>query len=47
MLKEDLEAKGPVKLSDVEEQQKEILTIAARLADEGEIFLGKGGGDFV
>jgi flagellar motor switch protein FliG len=47
MLKEDLEAKGPVKLSDVEEQQKEILTIAARLADEGEISLGKGSGDFV
>ncbi|MFT4613167.1 MAG: flagellar motor switch protein FliG [Bacteroidia bacterium] len=47
MLKEDLEAKGPVKLSDVEEKQKEILTIAARLADEGEIFMGKGGDDFV
>lgn len=47
MLKEDLEAKGPVKLSDVEEQQKEILTTAARLADEGEIFLGKGDDDFV
>lgn len=47
MLKEDLEAKGPVKLSDVEAEQKEILTIAAKLADEGEIFLGKGGGDFV
>ena len=47
MLKEDLEAKGPVKLSDVEEQQKEILTITARLVDEGEIFLGKGGGEFV
>ncbi len=47
MLKEDLEAKGPVKLSDVEEQQKEILSIAARLADEGEISLGKSGDDFV
>ncbi|MFT4518765.1 MAG: flagellar motor switch protein FliG [Halioglobus sp.] len=48
MLKEDLEAKGPVKLSDVEEQQKEILTIAAKLAEEGEIFMGgKGGEDFV
>ncbi|MCB1666997.1 MAG: flagellar motor switch protein FliG [Porticoccaceae bacterium] len=47
MLKEDLESKGPVKLSEVEAAQKEILTIAARLSDEGEIFLGKGGGDFV
>lgn len=47
MLKEDLEAKGPVKLSDVESQQKEILNIVAKLAEDGEIFLGKGGGDFV
>ena len=47
MLKEDLDAKGPVKLADVEAAQKEILTIVSRLADEGEIFLGKGGGDFV
>ncbi|MFK7974634.1 MAG: flagellar motor switch protein FliG [Halioglobus sp.] len=47
MLKEDMEAKGPVKLADVEEQQKEILVIAAKLADEGEIFMGKGGDDFV
>ncbi|HDY83917.1 MAG: flagellar motor switch protein FliG [Gammaproteobacteria bacterium] len=47
MLKEDLEAKGPVKLSDVEAQQKEILGIATQLAEDGEIFLGKGGGDFV
>lgn len=47
MLKEDLESKGPVKLSEVETAQKEILSIAARLSDEGEIFLGKGGGDFV
>jgi len=47
MRKEDLEAKGPVKRSDVEEQQKEILTIAAKLAEEGEIFMGKVGDDFV
>ncbi|MFT6274574.1 MAG: flagellar motor switch protein FliG [Halioglobus sp.] len=47
MLKEDLDAKGPVKLSEVEESQKEILTIAAKLADDGEISLGKDGGDFV
>jgi flagellar motor switch protein FliG len=35
MMREDLESKGPVKLSEVEGQQKEILTIVRRLADEG------------
>ena len=45
MLKDDLEAKGPVKLSEVEAAQKEILTIARRLADEGQISLGAGGGE--
>ena len=44
MLKDDLEAKGPVKLSDVESSQKEIIAIARRLADEGQISLGSGGG---
>lgn len=43
LLKDDLEAKGPVKLSEVEGAQKEILTIARRLADAGEIMLGGGG----
>lgn len=45
MLKDDLEAKGPVKVSEVEGAQKEILTIARRLADEGQISLGGGGGE--
>ena len=46
MMKEDLESKGPVKLSDVEMQQKQILQIVRRLADEGQIMLsGKGGDD--
>ncbi len=40
MLRDDLEAKGPVRLSEVEQSQKEILTIARRLADEGQITLG-------
>ncbi len=40
MMKEDLEAKGMVKVSDVEAQQKEILKIVRRLADEGQIALG-------
>ncbi len=43
MLKEDLESKGPVRLSEVEAEQKEILKIARRLADEGQLQLGGGG----
>ena len=39
-LKEDLETKGPVRVSEVEAAQKEILKIARRLADEGQIALG-------
>src|SRR3954469_578622 len=42
MLKDDLEAKGPVKVSEVEAQQKEILKIVRRLADEGQISIGGG-----
>jgi flagellar motor switch protein FliG len=45
MLKEDLEAKGPVRLSEVEGEQKEILKIARRLADEGQLVLGGKGGE--
>ena len=45
MLKEDLESKGPVRLSEVEAEQKEILKIARRLADEGQLQLGGGEGD--
>jgi flagellar motor switch protein FliG len=46
MMKEDLETKGPVKLSEVEAQQKQILQIVRRLVDEGQIMLaGKGGDD--
>jgi flagellar motor switch protein FliG len=46
MLKDDLEAAPPAKLSDVEAAQKEILTVARRLSDAGEINLG-GSGEFV
>ena len=45
MLKDDLEAKGPVKLSEVEAAQKEILAIARRLTDEGQMSLGGAGGE--
>ncbi|MBI5626195.1 MAG: flagellar motor switch protein FliG [Nitrosomonadales bacterium] len=40
MMREDLESKGPVKLSDVEANQKEILKVVRRLSDEGQIALG-------
>ena len=47
LLRDDLEAKGPVRVSDVEGAQKEILTIARRMADSGEIVLGGGGEEMV
>lgn len=43
MMREDLESKGPVKLSEVEAQQREILTVVRRLADEGQLTLGAKG----
>ncbi|RZI42085.1 flagellar motor switch protein FliG [Herbaspirillum sp. HC18] len=45
MMRDDLESKGPVRLSEVEAQQKEILQIIRRLADEGQIILGAKGDD--
>jgi len=44
-LREDLEARGPVRVSEVESEQKEMLKIVRRLADEGQIVLGGGGDD--
>jgi flagellar motor switch protein FliG len=45
MLRDDLEAKGPVRVSEVEAEQKEILKIVRRMADEGQISLGGKGDD--
>ena len=45
MLREDLESKGPVRLSEVETEQKEILKIVRKMADEGQITLGGAGGE--
>ena len=47
MLRDDLDARGPVRLSDVETAQKEILSIARRMAEAGDISLGGGGDEFV
>lgn len=45
MLKEDIEIMGPVKLSEVEEAQQEIIKVTKRLEEEGRISLSKGGED--
>jgi flagellar motor switch protein FliG len=47
MLKSDLEAKGPVRLADVEAAQKEILLAARKLSDAGSISLGGKGEEYV
>lgn len=44
-LREDLESRGPVRVSEVETEQKELLKIVRRLADEGQIVLSGGGDD--
>ncbi len=47
LLKEDMDAKGPMKLSEVEVAQKEILDVARKLAENGDIDLGQGGDEYV
>ena len=47
LLKEDMEARGPIRLSEVEEAQKEILEVAKRLADSGDLNLGQSGEEYV
>lgn len=44
-LREDLESKGPVRVSEVETEQKKILKTLRQLADDGRIVLGGKGGD--
>ena len=44
-LREDLESRGPVRVAEVEGEQKEILKIVRRLVDEGQIVIASGGGD--
>ena len=46
-LREDLEAKGPVKLSEVEAEQREILKTVRRLVDEGQMTIGTGSEAYV
>jgi flagellar motor switch protein FliG len=44
-LREDLEGRGPVRVSEVEAEQKEMLKVVRRLVDEGQIQLSTGGDD--
>jgi flagellar motor switch protein FliG len=44
-LREDLESRGPVRVSEVEAEQKEMLKTVRRLVDEGQIVLASGGAD--
>lgn len=43
LLRDDLEAMGPVKLSDVETAQQEVVNVAKRLEAEGKIMIARGG----
>lgn len=45
MLRDDLDAMGPIRVSDVEEAQKQVLEITRKLADSGTVMLSLGGGD--
>jgi flagellar motor switch protein FliG len=45
MLRDDFEAKGAVKVSEVEAEQREILKVVRRLADEGQLAISKGGSE--
>jgi flagellar motor switch protein FliG len=47
MMREDLEVKGPVRLSEVDAAQKEILAAARSLAEQGQINLGGGSDEYV
>jgi len=44
-LRDDLESRGPLRLSEVETQQKEILKVVRRLVEEGTVVIGGGGDD--
>jgi flagellar motor switch protein FliG len=47
LMREDMEARGPIRLTEVEESQKEILGVVRKLADAGDISLGNAGEEFV
>ncbi len=47
MMRDDLEVKGPVRLSEVDAAQKEVLATARKLADAGQLNLSSGGEEYV
>ena len=47
MFIDDMEAKGPIRISDVEDAQKKIMRTARKLSDSGELVLAGRGDDFV
>jgi len=47
MFVDDMEAKGPMRISDVEEAQKNVMRIARKLSDAGDLVLAGRGDDFV
>ena len=47
IMADDLEAMAPIKVSDVEAAQKEVLAVARKMADSGEIVLGGGADEFL
>ena len=44
-IKDEMEALGPMRLTDVQEAQKQVIAVARQLADEGSIVLAGRGGD--
>jgi flagellar motor switch protein FliG len=46
-MRDDLEVKGPVRLSEVDAAQKEVLAIARKLSDAGQLSLASGGDDLI
>ena len=46
-IQDDMEERGPMRLSEVLDAQKEVLAVARRLADEGTLMLPGRGGDYV
>jgi flagellar motor switch protein FliG len=47
LMQEDMEARGPMRLSEVEESQRGILAILRKLVDAGDVSLGLGGEEYV
>jgi flagellar motor switch protein FliG len=45
MIKDDLDAMGPVKLKDVEKAQQSIVDVVRKLEAEGKIMIGGGGAE--